>query len=361
MTSNRAAVLVGPKNLEIRDVGTPDPQPGGLTVDLVLGGVCGSDVHLYTGQAGALPFPVILGHEGVGRVARLGSEVTTDCASQPVAEGDLVYWSPIAVCNACYTCTVLEQTPCEKSSFFEHADKPNWGTYQERVWIPAKQPFYKLPVGADPVALAAMGCALPTVLKAFDQVRLVQAGDTVVVQGAGPVGLAATMVATISGASEVVVIDAVPGKLEFAKRMGATATLSLTDTTAEQRREEIYALSGPAGPQIVLEAAGALSAFAEGSDLTGVNGTYVVVGLWGPVGPTQVHPGDISWRNKFIGGATFPKTKHYYRAVQLSARLQDRFPIAELLTHRFRVEDAEQALHTVESGEAIKTVIDPAL
>jgi 5-exo-hydroxycamphor dehydrogenase len=359
--SNLAAVLIEPKNIEIRDVPAPDPVPGGITVDLIFGGVCGSDVHLYTGQAGALPFPVILGHEGVGRIARLGEGVTTDYASVPVAEGDLVYWSPIALCNACYTCTVLEQTPCEKSSFFEHADKPNWGTYQERVWIPAKQPFYKLPAGADPVALAALGCALPTALKAFDQVRPVRAGDSVVIQGAGPVGLAAAMMASISGATEVVVIDSVASKLEVAKRMGATATFDISATSAEERREAIYALSGPTGPQVVLEAAGALSAFAEGSDLTGVNGTYIVVGLWGPVGPTEVQPGDISWRNKSIGGATFPKAKHYYRAVQLAARLQDRFPIAELVTHRFPVQDSERALQAVESGEVIKAVIDPSM
>jgi threonine dehydrogenase-like Zn-dependent dehydrogenase len=357
--TNRAAVLVEPKNLEIRDVPTPDPQPGGITVDLLYGGVCGSDVHLYTGQAGALPFPVILGHEGVGRIAKLGVGVAFDYASASVREGDLVYWSPIALCNACYTCTVLEQTPCEKSSFFEHADKPNWGTYQERVWIPARQPFYKLPTGADPLALAALGCALPTALKAFDQVCPVRAGDTVVIQGAGPVGLAAAMMASISGAAEVVVIDSVARKLEVARSMGATVTLSPADTTAEERRDAIYALSGPTGPQVVLEATGALNAFTEGSDLTGVNGTYVVVGLWGPVGATDVHPGDISWRNKVIGGATFPKAKHYYRAVQLAARLQDRFPIADLVTHQFAVEDSVAALHAVENGEAIKALIAP--
>jgi threonine dehydrogenase-like Zn-dependent dehydrogenase len=359
--TNLAAVLVEPKNLEIRDLPTPDPVPGGLTIDLLYGGVCGSDVHLYTGQAGALPFPVILGHEGVGRIARLGEGVTTDFASQPVAEGDLVYWSPIALCGACYTCTVLEQTPCEHSSFFEHADKPNWGTYQERIWVPAKQPFFKLPEGADPVALAAMGCALPTALKAFDQIRPVRVDDVVVIQGAGPVGLAAAMVASVSGAREVILIDSVARKLEVARGMGATTTFDLSSTTAEERREAIYQLSGPTGPQVVLEAAGALSAFAEGSDLTGVNGTYGVVGLWGPVGPTEVHPGDISWRNKSIAGATFPKTKHYYRAVQLCARLQDRFPIADLVTHRFKVEDSERALHTVENGEAIKAIIQPGI
>jgi 5-exo-hydroxycamphor dehydrogenase len=169
------------------------------------------------------------------------------------------------------------------------------------------------------------------------------------------------MMASISGATEVVVIDSVASKLEVAKRMGATATFDISATSAEERREAIYALSGPTGPQVVLEAAGALSAFAEGSDLTGVNGTYIVVGLWGPVGPTEVQPGDISWRNKSIGGATFPKAKHYYRAVQLAARLQDRFPIAELVTHRFPVQDSERALQAVESGEVIKAVIDPSL
>ena len=357
--TNLAAVLVEPKKLEIRDVPAPDAVPGGLTIDLLYGGVCGSDVHLYTGQAGALPFPVILGHEGVGRIAQLGEGVATDYASQPVAEGDLVYWAPIALCGACYTCTVLEQTPCEKSSFFEDADKPNWGTYQQRVWLPARQPFYKLPAGADPVALAALGCALPTALKAFDQVRPVRPGDTVVIQGAGPVGLAAAMMASISGASDVVVLDSVASKLDVARSMGATTTLDLSTTSAEDRRTAIYDLSGPTGPTVVVEAAGALAAFGEGSDLTGVNGTYVVVGLWGPVGPTEVHPGDISWRNKSIGGATFPKIKHYYQAVQLAARLQDRFPLADLVTHRYRVEDSEAALLAVEHGEVIKALIDP--
>lgn len=181
------------------------------------------------------------------------------------------------------------------------------------------------------------------------------------IQGAGPVGLATAMMASVSGASNVVVLDSVAAKLEVARTMGATATLDLSMTTAEERRAAIYELAGPTGPTVVVEATGALPAFVEGSDLTGVNGTYVVLGLLGDVGRTDVHPGDISWRNKSIGGATFPKIKHYYYAVQLARKLQDRFPLADLVSHRFKIADTEAALRAVGSGETVKAVIDATL
>ena len=85
MTSARACVLVEPNRLETRDVPIFDPPPGGALVRVVVGGVCGSDVHIANGEAGVMPFPIILGHEGVGRIERLGPGVTTDYAGVPVA------------------------------------------------------------------------------------------------------------------------------------------------------------------------------------------------------------------------------------------------------------------------------------
>ena len=360
MQTGRATVLVEPNRIETWDVPVPEPEPGGALVRVVLGGVCGSDVHILTGEAGIMPFPIILGHEGVGRIERLGAGVITDYAGIPVAIGDLVYWAPIALCHRCHSCTVLEETPCENSQFFEHVEKPNWASYADFACLPNGLAFFRLPDGADPLAIAALGCALPTVLRGFDRCGPVRLGDTVVVQGAGPVGLSAVLVARQAGAREIIVIDGFAQRLETAKTLGATRTITLS-VSAEERRRAVYDLTGPHGPSLVVEAAGVLSAFPEGVDLAGVHSRYVILGLWGVIGTQPISPRDMTTKNLTVAGATFPKPKHYHEAMHLAARLQDELPLAGLISHRFAIPDAAAALDAVKAGTAIKAVIDPSL
>ena len=360
MTTGRATVLVEPNKVETWEVDIADPEAGGALVKVLIGGVCGSDLHIMTGEAGIMPFPIILGHEGVGRVEKLGAGVTTDYAGIPVRDGDLVYWAPIALCHRCHSCTVLEETPCENSQFFEHARKPNWGSYADYAWLPNGLAFFKLPEGANPDAVAALGCALPTVLRGFERCGPVRVGETVVVQGAGPVGLSAVLVAKLAGASEIIVIDAFDGRLETALKLGATATINLKEN-AEARRDAIYRRVGHLGPGLVVEAAGALPAFPEGVDITGNHGRYVILGLWGAIGTQPISPRDLSTKNLTIAGASFPKPTHYHGAMHLAARVQDQFPLAGLISHRFSIERAIDALAAVKSGEAIKAIIDPQL
>lgn len=358
MRTGRATVLVEPGRIETWEVPVVDPEPGGALVRVVIGGVCGSDVHLASGAAGTMPFPIILGHEGVGIVEKLG-QIDRDYAGVPVKPGDLVCWSPIASCHRCFTCTIEEETPCENSRFFEHARKPNWGTYADYAWLPSGLAFFKLPDNAEPLAVSALGCALPTVLRGLDRCGPIRIGDCVVVQGAGPVGLSAVLVAAHAGAREIIVIDGVEQRLEVARSLGATATVSLA-IPAEERRRRVYELTGAPGPNLVIEAAGVLPAFPEGVDLTGPHGRYLVLGLWGAVGTQPISPRDTTIKNLTIAGATFPKPKHYYRAMHLAARLQERLPLAQLVTDRFPIERATDALAAVHAGSVIKAVVDPA-
>ncbi len=360
MATGRATVLVAPNHLETWDVPIADPEPGGALVRVVVGGVCGSDVHIMTGEAGVMPFPIILGHEGVGQIEKLGPGVATDYAGVPVKVGDLVYWAPIALCHRCHSCTVLEETPCENSQFFEHAEKPNWGSYADYAWLPNGLAFFRLPDRADPAAIAALGCALPTVLRGFDRCGPVRVNEAVVVQGAGPVGLSAVLVAAVAGAREIIVIDGYDNRLETARLLGATTTISLKEAPDERRRR-IYDLCGHNGPNVVVEAAGFLPAFPEGVDLTGNHGRYIILGLWGAIGTQPISPRDLTTKNLTVGGASFPKPQNYYGAMHLAARLQDRFPLASLISHRFAIGDAGKALDAVKKGEVVKAVIDPTL
>jgi 5-exo-hydroxycamphor dehydrogenase len=221
-------------------------------------------------------------------------------------------------------------------------------------------PFFRLPDHANVDAVAALGCALPTVLRGFDRCGPVRIGESVVVQGAGPVGLSAVLVAALAGAREIVVIDSFEDRLAVAKSLGATATVSLKDTP-EERRRQIYDLVGRSGPDVVVEAAGFLPAFPEGVDITGIHGRYIILGLWGAVGTQPISPRDLSTKNLTIAGASFPKPKHYHGAMQLAVRMQDRVPLAGLVSHRYPIADAGLALDAVKKGAVIKAVIDPTL
>ncbi|MBC2669525.1 zinc-binding dehydrogenase [Novosphingobium piscinae] len=360
MSTARACVLVEPNRVEIWDVPVFDPEPGGALVRIVAGGVCGSDVHIMSGEAGTMPFPIILGHEGVGRIEKLGAGVTTDYAGVDVKPGDLVYWAPIALCHRCHSCTVLDETPCDNSQFFEDAKKPNWGSYADFAWLPNGLAFFRLPDGASVDAVISLGCALPTVLRGFERCGSVRMGDTVVVQGAGPVGLSAILVAKLAGAREIIAVDMHDNRLAIARALGATATISLKDSPGERRRQ-VYDRVAVNGPDIVVEAAGVLPAFPEGVDLAGNHGRYIILGLWGAIGTQPISPRDLTIKNLTIAGATFPKPKHYHQALHLAARMQADYPLAAIVSHRFGVSQARDALTATASGSVIKAVIDPDL
>lgn len=361
MRYGKAAVLVGANRVETWEVPVVDPEPGGALVRVVVGGVCGSDAHIVSGDAGEMPFPIILGHEGVGRIEKLGAGVSKDYAGVPIKQGDLVYWAPVAQCHRCHACTVLDEMPCENSQFFEHAEKPNWGSYADYAWLPNGLAFFRLPDHANPDAVAALGCGLPTVLGGFDQCGPVGRADTVVIQGAGQVGLAAVLVASLSGASEIIVLDHSQKRLDVATSFGATATISIAELSVEERRKQIAERLGPRGASVVVEAAGVLPAFPEGIDLTGPYGRYIILGLWGAMGTAKMSPRDLTTKNMRIGGATFHKPKYYYQAMQMAVRMQDRYRLADLVTHRFSIANADKALEAAKSGLAIKPVIDPTL
>jgi len=104
-----------------------------------------------------------------------------------------------------------------------------------------------------------------------------------------------------------------------------------------------------------------LQAFPEGVDLGGNHGRYIILGLWGAIGTQPISPRDLTLKNLTIAGASFPKPRNYYHALHLAARLQDRVPLAELVTHRFPISRANEALDATKKGIAVKAVIDPTL
>ena len=156
--------------------------------------------------------------------------------------------------------------------------------------------FSRLAGRSAPDAVAALGCALPTALRRLDQVRRGRVGDTVVVQGAGPVGLVGGARRRDRRRRAVIVIDSAQKRLNVAEKLGATHTSRSPQLTrassAGARSMTIVAQRS----DVVVEAAGALRAFPEGVDLTGNYGRYIVLGLWGATGHRAITPRRLTTR-----------------------------------------------------------------
>lgn len=362
LTSKRAVLVSPGQPIELWNEAVSEPSPGEILVRTELSGVCGTDVHLSRGEV-ELPGPIVLGHEGVGRILALGEGLVTDYAGTPIATGDRVYWVPLHPCGHCHACTVEEEpTHCGEilgKLFLEGAASPVC-TYTELALLPQGMAFYRIPDDTPSEAVIAFGCAMPTMLKGIERLGGIAVNDSVIVQGAGPVGLAATLLAKVSGARQVIVIGGPAHRLAMAAKLGATATINIEDMTdAEDRRRYIMDSTGGRGADIVIEAAGYLSAFEEGVKLAARGGRYLIAGLWSTPGLVSLEPRYLNNMNLRIIGTALYEGRHIHGAVSVAQTYHRLFPMTDAITHRFSLDQAQQALEVVGRHESIKAIIVP--
>jgi threonine dehydrogenase-like Zn-dependent dehydrogenase len=353
MRRGRRMVLVGAgRPLECHETEIGSPPSGGLVVRTLIAGVCGTDAHRLAGDLPDPGRPVTFGHEGIGVVEELGAGVSTDLAGAPLRVGDTVYWSPSS----------REAGVPSELGWPPPAELANPAAYQDYATLPPSNMVYRVPDGADPEAVIAFGCAMPTALGGMARVGGVRPGQTVVVQGSGPVGLAATFLAGLTAARQVIVIGAPDNRLEAAAGLGATTTISLDRTTAGERRAQILDLTDGLGADLVIEAAGRMSAFDEGMNLLADNGRYAVLGIYSGHGTVRLDPVRLNNRNlSIIGSMGQTQLSDYRTTIQLAQRHGTRLGFADLITHRFGLTQLEEAIAVARDGVAIKAVVIPAL
>lgn len=357
----KRAVLVGANQpVEIWQHLVFDPGPGEVLLKNAMSGICGTDIHLQKGEV-PLPGPIVLGHEGIGVVEAVGTGVTTDFAGTAISKGDRVYYVPIMPCNRCYYCTVQKDTTnCENTlqALFTPADQPPVCTHSEYARLPASVPFYRIPDETPSEAVIAFGCALPTMLQGLERIGGPRPGQTVVIQGLGPVGQAATLMSSLSGASRIITIDGNPKRLSEASNFGATDTVGFSDfPTSESRVERIRELTAGRGAELVIEAAGVVDAFAEGIQLVAKGGSYLVCGLWSAPGSVSIEPRIINNSNMQIKGTSLYEGRHIARAIAVATANHENYPMAGAITHQFPLDRMQEALDCVARGEPVKAVV----
>lgn len=362
-TTSRAVVLTdfgtAPAMAEF-DV--PPAPPGGMTVACRYGGICGTDLHLVQGHLD-VPTPLVLGHEGLGTVYDLGDGIDHDIYGRPLSVGDPVMWASSIACGLCHACQVLrEPTLCVSRRTYgvnrpTTTASPLSGSWADFITLEAGTTVIRLDPEIDPVAAMAFACAGPTMVHALWERRPVKVGETVVVQGSGPVGLAAAALAQLSGA-RVIIVGGPPVRLETARAAGiGNEHLEVVQSgDVAGARAEVLNLTGTRGADLVIECTGVPDAVEQGTRMVRRNGSYLVVGQYTDGGDTWFNPHQIVYRQLEIIGSWAFTGAHLGEYVRLLSALTARFDLRSLVT-TFPLPDVGGALRQVANGAVVKAVL----
>ena len=295
----------------------------------------------------------------------LGWRLALDWRGEALAIGDRVTWASSIVCGECYYCRVKRQpTRCVKRRAYGISycadEAPHLrGGYAEHILLRAGTAIFRIPDAVTSEAVVGAGCGLTTALHGLERMP-VQLGDTVVVQGVGPVGMAAVAIANMSGASRVIAIGDPEHRLKQAEAFGADEVISIAHVnTAEERRRLVMELTGGFGADLVVECVGRPSAVPEGMELCRDGAGYLVLGQYADAGNVSLNPHVITRKQLRLAGSWGFEPRHVDRALRLLEQPRWRELFERQVTHRFSLDEANQALETVRELRSGKAVIQP--
>ncbi|HEX7475251.1 MAG TPA: Zn-dependent alcohol dehydrogenase [Dehalococcoidales bacterium] len=348
------------KPLVVEDINIDAPKKGEVKVKMAATAICHSDIHALRGELGP-QVPVVGGHESAGYVDAIGEGVDT------VKIGDPVIVSLVASCGHCYYCRKGQPHLCEfnwplmTESRFKNkkgqslAQMFKVGSFAEFTIVDQSQ-VVKVPQDMPLDRAALLACGVITGFGAVVWRMAVKAINSVVVIGTGGVGLNAIQGAAFTGAYPVIAVDVLDSKLEAAKKFGATHVINAKQGDPI---EAVKKLTSGRGADYVFVTVGSSSAMAQGFRMSGKRGTTVLVGLPTPNDPTMaLSPFEFIGTERvmtggFMGSANLaidiPNLVSLYKAGKLK--------LDELITNRYPLDKINEAIESVEKGQALRNVI----
>ena len=343
----RAAVLLPEGGLEIEERPQPSPGPDQILVAPRLVGICGSDLHYYKdGRIGdwMIRRPHVLGHEFAGVVAALGAGVDA------VEVGDRIAVEPIVPCENCDACRRGIYNVCPNIRFTgsPHTD----GALQELVVVPARG-AYPLPAGM-PFSLGALVEPTSIAVHAVRRSRIRQ-GETVLIVGAGPIGLLTLAVARAYGAGAIYSTDINQSRLDLAAELGATGTVNV----GGMQPGEILERTDPLGVDIAFEAVGSPGTLETALRMVRPGGRVVAVGVnieeRIPFNLMLAQSKEATVIPVYLGRDAFPEAIEFLASGRIAGKV--------LISHRFPLERTADAMDTALDGQsgAVKVMIEAGL
>ncbi|GGN84584.1 alcohol dehydrogenase [Actinoplanes lobatus] len=311
---------------DVPDAQVRDARDAVIRVDTVT--ICGTDLHILGGDVPEVAPGRVLGHEAVGTVVALGPAVTG------LTVGDRVLASCISACGTCRFCRDRAYGQCRSGGGWLLGHTID-GVQAEYARIPfADLSTYRLPQRVSNEDAVLLADILPTSYEVGVLNGRVRPGDTVVIVGAGPIGLAAVLTARLFSPAHIVVIDKAESRLQAAKNLGADVTL----TPERVPLGAIRALTGGLGADVVMEAVGTPQTFELCTDLVRPGGTVANIGVHGK--PATLHLEDLWIRNVTI---TTGLVDTYSTPKLLDMLVAGQIDVGSLVTHRFGLDEMERA------------------
>ncbi|WP_024816869.1 S-(hydroxymethyl)mycothiol dehydrogenase [Arthrobacter sp. 31Y] len=336
----------------------PEPGPGEALVDILTSGVCHTDLHYKLGGISD-DFPFLLGHEATGVVSAVGPDVTD------VAPGDRVVLNWRAVCGNCRACNRGQAQYCfnthnatQKMTLEDGTELSpalGIGAFIEKTLVAAGQ-CTKVDPDADAAAVGLLGCGVMAGLGAALNTGNVKRGDSVAVIGCGGVGVAAIAGAALAGATTIIAVDIDAKKLQRAKELGATHTV---DSSASDPIEEIRALTGGFGADVVIDAVGRPETYKQAFYARDLAGTVVLVGVPTPEMTLELPLLDVfgrggslksSWYGDCLPSRDFPMLVDLYK--------QGKLDLDAFVTERITINQVEEAFDKMHDGAVLRSVVE---
>ncbi|OEJ28348.1 alcohol dehydrogenase [Streptomyces agglomeratus] len=325
----KALVFQGPGKTswqEVPDPGIKDASDAVVRVDSVT--ICGTDLHIIKGDVPEVAPGTVLGHEAVGEVVEVGSEVRT------VRPGDRVLVSCISACGRCRFCRENHYGQCREGGGWVLGHLID-GTQAEFVRVPfADLSVHPLPGSVESDDAVLLADIFPTAYEVGVLNGRVSPGDTVVVVGAGPIGLATVAAARLYTPGKIIAVDLAESRLAAARSVGADATVG----AGEEPEELVSDLTDGLGADVVVEAVGVPEAFETCTRMVRPGGRVANVGVHGK--PASLHLEDLWIKDVTI---TTGLVDTYSTPLLLRMMAAGRLPSAELVTHHFKLEQMEEA------------------
>jgi alcohol dehydrogenase len=328
---------------EVPDAVVQDDRDAVIRIDAVT--ICGTDLHILKGDVPTCEPGTVLGHEAVGTVVAVGSGVRSR------VPGDRVLISCISSCGTCESCREGAYGQCTGGGGWVLGHRIN-GVQAELARVPfADTSLHLLPEGVSDEDALMLADILPTSFEVGVLNGRVQPGDTVLIVGAGPIGLAAIMTASLFSPSSLVVVDTSSSRRDAAKGLGATVCVG----TADEAREALADLTGGRGADVAIEAVGVPETFEMCTELVRPGGHVANVGVHGK--PAVLHLEDLWIRNVtittgLVDTRTTPRLLRMLAAGQLRPH--------GLVTHRYGLDemmDAYDVFATADQHEALKVAL----
>jgi putative phosphonate catabolism associated alcohol dehydrogenase len=358
----RAAVFSRPgQPLEIMPFDVPaTPPPGAALCHVRLSTICGSDLHTIFGRRQE-PVPLILGHEIVGQVVALGAGLEQDWCGNRLHVGDRVSWSIMASCGECFFCQCELPQKCVQLRKYGHTScrEPPYltGGYAETICLLPGTAIFRLPASVPDAVAAPANCALSTVVNAVETIAL-RESETVLIQGAGMLGLNLIALCKEAKASRIVVTDVCRERLDMASAFGADATIDLSSGTDDDRLAALRDQAGDHGFDVAFEVCGVATAVPLALAALRVGGRYLVAGLVTPGSSLCLDGNQLTRRCLTIKGIHNYRPEHLATALRFLEDNWRRYPYDQLVGATFTLDDINQAVQAAASGKFIRVAIE---